>query len=189
MSLSARQETTLRAIRQSAVRLAVDRGYDGFTMDDLAEAAGVSRRTVFNYVTSKEEAVLGPPPQLPLEGRLRFRSGEPTGNLLDDLAELVIAALPAVERDDNEASRALFHRNPQLIVRALERLDEPMTELKEDIAVRLSSTPDDPEIGLVVSLFVVLTHHAFETFNADDSDRTFPDVLRADVAAVRTLVR
>ena len=189
MMLSAKQETTLRTIRRCAVRLAVDRGYDGFTMDDLAAAAGVSRRTVFNYVAGKEDAVFGPGPQLPPEGRLAFRAGEPTGNLFDDLAELVIAALPAVERDDNDVTRALFHRNPQLIVKVLERVDEPITELKDDIAVRLGRRADDPEIALVVGLFVVLTHHAFEVFNADTSERTFPDILRADVAAVRTLVR
>ena len=42
-------------------RLADDRGFDGFTMDELAAAAAVSRRTLFNHVSGKLEAVLGPP--------------------------------------------------------------------------------------------------------------------------------
>ncbi|MCW4457511.1 TetR/AcrR family transcriptional regulator [Microbacterium sp. MPKO10] len=34
-------------------------GFTGFTVDELCEAAGVSRRTFFNYFASKEDAVLG----------------------------------------------------------------------------------------------------------------------------------
>lgn len=42
------------AIIAAAQRLAVDCGYSGFTVEDLARAVGVSRRTLFNHVSSKE---------------------------------------------------------------------------------------------------------------------------------------
>ena len=45
-----RRERTLAMIVQRARELTDRHGLDGFTMDDLAEAAGVSRRTLFNYV-------------------------------------------------------------------------------------------------------------------------------------------
>lgn len=47
-------------VQEHACRLVIERGYDGFTMDDLAEAVGVSRRTLFNLVADKESSVLGP---------------------------------------------------------------------------------------------------------------------------------
>lgn len=46
-----------RAIVEAAARLAREQGISEFTVNDLAEAAGVSRRTIFNHFTGVEEAV------------------------------------------------------------------------------------------------------------------------------------
>jgi TetR/AcrR family transcriptional regulator of autoinduction and epiphytic fitness len=43
------------AIVESAVRLFLERGFGAVSMDDLAEAAGVARRTLYNQFASKEE--------------------------------------------------------------------------------------------------------------------------------------
>src|SRR5579871_1915626 len=43
------------AIVEAAVRLFLERGFGSVSMDDLAEAAGLARRTLYNQFTSKEE--------------------------------------------------------------------------------------------------------------------------------------
>src|SRR5215218_5798113 len=57
------RERTRRAVRgelaQIAVGLFVEKGYDETTIDDLAAAAGMSKRTFFRYFASKEELVMG----------------------------------------------------------------------------------------------------------------------------------
>src|SRR2546423_9702248 len=57
------RERTRRAVRgelaQLAVELFVEKGYDETTIDDLAAAAGMSKRTFFRYFASKEELVMG----------------------------------------------------------------------------------------------------------------------------------
>jgi AcrR family transcriptional regulator len=53
-----RQETR-RAIADAARELALRHGVDGFTIDDIAQAANTSPRTVFNYFESKEAAIIG----------------------------------------------------------------------------------------------------------------------------------
>ena len=45
------------AIVEAAVRLFLERGFGSVSMDELAEAAGVARRTLYNQFTSKEEIV------------------------------------------------------------------------------------------------------------------------------------
>src|SRR6266513_5699054 len=57
------RERTRRAVRgelaQLAVDLFVEKCYDETTIDDLAAAAGMSKRTFFRYFASKEELVMG----------------------------------------------------------------------------------------------------------------------------------
>jgi AcrR family transcriptional regulator len=46
-----------RDLVAAAVRLFTERGYDETTIDDIAVAAGVGRRTFFRYFPSKEDAI------------------------------------------------------------------------------------------------------------------------------------
>jgi AcrR family transcriptional regulator len=47
------------AIRDAGMRLFAERGFAGTTVDEIAEAADVSRATVFAYFPTKEEIVFG----------------------------------------------------------------------------------------------------------------------------------
>jgi AcrR family transcriptional regulator len=57
-----RRQATSYRISVCAQQLTEQHGLEGFTMEELAEAAGVSRRTLFNYYPSKIDAVLGASP-------------------------------------------------------------------------------------------------------------------------------
>ena len=50
---------TRLAIHEAGMRLFAERGFPATTVDAIAEAAGVSRATVFSYFPSKEEIVFG----------------------------------------------------------------------------------------------------------------------------------
>ena len=49
---------TLRRIAETGLKLFIAHGYEGTTLDAIAEAAGISRRTFFYYFKSKEEVLL-----------------------------------------------------------------------------------------------------------------------------------
>lgn len=49
-----RRETSQR-ISDAALQLFLDKGYEATTLDEIAEAAGISRRTFFYYFESKDE--------------------------------------------------------------------------------------------------------------------------------------
>ncbi len=52
-----RRETYERII-EKGLRLFVKNGYEGTTLDAIAEATGISRRTIFYYFKSKEDVLL-----------------------------------------------------------------------------------------------------------------------------------
>ena len=53
-----KRRETLHRIAETALKLFIANGYDATTLDDIAEAAGISRRTFFYYFKSKEEILL-----------------------------------------------------------------------------------------------------------------------------------
>lgn len=53
-----KKRRTRQQILLASAQLFTDRGFEGTRMDDIAEAAGVSRTTLFNYFPSKDEIVL-----------------------------------------------------------------------------------------------------------------------------------
>lgn len=52
-----RRETRARIV-ETALGLFLDRGFEATTLDDIAAAAGISKRSFFDYFPSKEEVVL-----------------------------------------------------------------------------------------------------------------------------------
>lgn len=53
-----KKSATRQALHEAAVRLAIEHGLDRVTVEAIADAAEVSRRTFSNYFASKEEALL-----------------------------------------------------------------------------------------------------------------------------------
>lgn len=52
-----KKEATAHALAEAAFQLALERGMDGFVVEDIVQRAGYSRRTFANHFSCKEEAV------------------------------------------------------------------------------------------------------------------------------------
>ncbi|RZU51736.1 TetR family transcriptional regulator [Krasilnikovia cinnamomea] len=52
-----KKAATRLALHEAAMRLAAEHGFDHLTVEAIADAANVSRRTFFNYFSGKEEAI------------------------------------------------------------------------------------------------------------------------------------
>ncbi len=89
---AAQARTTRRAIVDAAARLFIEHGYGATTVDAIAEAAGVSRKTVFTSVGGKAQAlklaidwaITGDDEPVPVLDRPRVRAGmaEPDARLI-----------------------------------------------------------------------------------------------------------
>lgn len=53
-----KKAATRQAVHEATMRLTVEHGFDHVTVEAVADAAGISRRTFSNYFTNKEDALL-----------------------------------------------------------------------------------------------------------------------------------
>jgi len=117
MTLSLRERRrlqTARDIQASTLKLAESVGLDGVTTDAIAEHAGISTRTFFNYYPNKEAAVLGLPPDPSDAAKTAFQKGQ--GPLADDLRLFIQAHLDAAQVDRTILRKvtALSASNPKV---------------------------------------------------------------------------
>ena len=71
-----RRAATRRQVADSALRLALERGVESVTVEQISEAADIAPRTFFNYFSSKEDALL-PGQEAKLDGLREALAGQP----------------------------------------------------------------------------------------------------------------
>lgn len=185
-----RHRATSRAITVAAQSLAATHGLDGFTMDQLAHAVGLSRRTLFNYFSGKEEAVLGEMPVVEETSLATFRAGGPTGHLLLDLAGLAteiigsVAPTPAQMR----IGRDVFTKNPRLLSRDQERFEAYVAQFRQEISSREGYAASDVRPRLAVAIVVALYEVALEELVSGRSEGDLATAFAATLQGARSLV-
>ena len=189
-SAVSRRLQTSRDITRRAQDLAVTHGFDGFTLDDLAAAAGVSRRTLFNYFPGKEAAVLGGPDGLDPQSLADFVAGGPGGSLLEDLAALVVGTYTREDptREDWHRMHALYERNPRLIGAAKERFERFVDEARVATETREGLPSGHPRARVAVAVIAGIFHDSLARFLTDE-DLDFPTDFLAGVDEATRLLR
>lgn len=174
-----RRLETERRITVCAQRLTDRHGLDGFTLDDLAGDAEVSRRTLFNYFPSKIDAVLGNPPDLPPSVLATFQAGGPHGHLVDDLGELaaVILTSKALTREEMERGRRIVMSTPRLIMAVHERFEQLVGEFVELILAREGREFGADRARLLIRLLVAI----FDGCMTPDAEGVDAELPLADV--------
>ncbi len=92
MSTGRPPSTTHREVEAAALRLFSSRGFERTTVEDIAAAVGVTRRTIFRYFASKNDIVWGDFDWV--IGRLRdaFEKAGPEVPLMEALRRAVLAS-------------------------------------------------------------------------------------------------
>ncbi|MFC7487650.1 TetR/AcrR family transcriptional regulator [Knoellia sp. CPCC 206453] len=181
-SAVSRREQTARRISTCAQELAVEHGFDGFTLDELAEKVGVSRRTLFNYFPGKEAAVLNSPDCIEPDALEVFVAGGPEGHLLKDLGHLVVSLYTREEptKDDWHRIHALFERNPRLISVAKERFGTMAAEVCLATETREGLPSGHRRARIAVALIAGIFQDTLTSFLTDE-DGDFPTDFMAGV--------
>ena len=138
-----KRRETLQRIRDEAAKAVRAHGYDNVTVDDICRDAGISRRTFFNYVESKDEAILGSFPFAFSEDALTAIRETPSDNVL----ELVIRSVEVEPgRFDGPAAkcrRELLENNPGLMHAEAARKRGFLTEVGRAVYAHFERFPGD----------------------------------------------
>lgn len=167
----ANRRLTAERITQCAQNFAEERGLDGFTMDDVAACAGVSRRTLFNYVSGKLDAVLGSPPDPDPADLAEFRAGGPTGNLAEDLKIAVATVLERrdLQPDDMDRMRRLVASDARLLKAIHDNFAHVADVIVEAISEREGEAFDPVQAQAAAAVTLALFDVALDAFLADPS--------------------
>jgi len=126
-----KKRLTREAIFATADRLFADRGFENVTVAEIADAANVSVKTVFTYVSAKEELIFGQPTVLDavVQAVATRRLGQ------TPLVAAAQALLAAVNETDQNLSLGAFQRvvasGPAARSRVRALWDETETRLAE----------------------------------------------------------
>lgn len=95
-----KRRETHRKLTETGLTLFAQKGFEGTTLDDIASAAGIARRTFFHYFSSKEEIILawqnGLPESLYAGIVSRGNSTTPFGVVSEALLAMTISMDPDI---------------------------------------------------------------------------------------------
>jgi AcrR family transcriptional regulator len=172
-SLRDRQRAQIRAdIRRAAFRLFIERGYDAVTTEEIATAAGVSPRTFFRHVPTKEELLLAPVRHggAAIVHLLEQRPASESPDVA--LVNAIITRTRSFDESDTEEWREALMMAPDLIDKLRFHTPADRERATEIIAERMGTNTDsDIRPGLLAQLGFAAADFAFQQWVRQSSNR------------------
>lgn len=174
-----KKEATRRALHEAAMRLAVEQGLDEVTVEAIADAAGVSRRTFSNYFGGKEEALLYGGEQRMWSLLETFETRPPEESSWTALR----ASFDAVHDqfgplDPQWAAQVRLARNhPSVLARQLAHYAEFERTLADLIAARDELPPGGLRPRVMAGAFITALRVASLTWIEEPHSRSMPDIV------------
>ncbi|KQS54366.1 TetR family transcriptional regulator [Brevundimonas sp. Leaf363] len=157
-----RSETHGR-IQAEALRLFLVSGFDSVTLDDIAEAAEVSRRTLLNYFGSKEEIALSAKADFPQVIADAVAARPADESLLDMVENAMIDLARRPPSPEGLAVARLIHATPSLRAGDQAKYEAVERLLAQTLANQKGLPPDDVACrvvaGTAVSILKLATDH------------------------------
>jgi AcrR family transcriptional regulator len=179
MNLRARKKAqTRRAIQEAALRLFLDKGYEATTVQEIANAAGVSHMTFFRYFPTKEDVVLADEYDPMLAEHIAARpAGEPALASLQHAVREGLSRIYAGDRATVLARSKLVLANPPLRARlwvyqaATERL------ISQALAERNGVDPGELRLRVLAAAGLAAMNTAILVWVERDGELPLPDLI------------
>jgi AcrR family transcriptional regulator len=190
-----KKRETREAIARAAWKLFTRRGFDAVTVADIARAAKVSEKTVFNYFPGKEDLVFGAGMQRTAALIDAVRARPPGASIVEPFRRWTMDYLDRVEHDPVESTTAiprLVMASDQLRVRLFVGWEREAALLGPVIAEQVGES-DDSLVPTVVARTLAWTHRVIfrsaftRLIDGEDQARVAAD-LRVEATAAYDLL-
>ncbi|MEW1642419.1 TetR family transcriptional regulator [Streptomyces sp. NPDC091219] len=173
-------------MREAALSLYLERGFEQTTVADIAERAGVTARTFFRYFADKREVLFDDSSALEEKSLAALDEVPATASALDAVAAVLEAVAQMVGGDRQLAGlrQEVITANADLRERELIKL----TFLSAALADRLRQRGiDDIEATLAAETSVTVFRVAFSRWVSASQDEPLQDVIRETLDRLRAL--
>lgn len=183
-----RHPSTSRAeLGHIALELFVENGFDETTIDDIAAAAGIGRRTFFRYFTSKNDLPWGDFEELLGGMRASLRQLPDDMPIVDALRSAVISfnSFPAEEIPFHRQRMALILNSPTLVAHSTLRYAAWRNVVSDFVAHRLGVTASSLEPQAMAWALLGVSMSAYEQWLGDE-DSELIDLLESAYRMLNT---
>jgi AcrR family transcriptional regulator len=174
-------------LQGAALELFAEQGFEGTTVAEIAQRAGLTQRTFFNHFADKREVLFGMSSELQQEITREIAAGDPLPPLDAVVRALGVAADTLLENRRAAVTRrhAIVAANPELQERELGK----NAVLTEAIAAALHARGCDPETAFLAAGAAMLAQQAaFQKWTSPGETRTLRDLLSDAVHSLHATV-
>jgi AcrR family transcriptional regulator len=168
-------------LREAAMALYAEQGYDGTTVAEIADRAGVTARTFFRHFPDKREVLFAGSEELERRMVGALSEAPPAAGPMDAIARGLLAAadLLGERRDYSRRRQAVIAATPELRGREFIKMASLVAAFTEALRER------GVEVGvasLAAETGVAVFRVAFERWVAEPGDAELADIMRGTLA-------
>jgi AcrR family transcriptional regulator len=183
-----RQETFER-IGEASLRLFVEQGYEHTTLEQISEAAGISRRTFFSYFKAKDDVLVG----LQCDGFVHALVHVFDGVTQDDVPfDVVAKKMPELaasfETPETVLISGIMKSTDALRVRKQAGYVEMETALLDALARTWPEAAMRPGLTMVATTTISVLRLALDQWYAQGAERPIGEYLEEGFATLRRSV-
>ncbi len=189
MRIGRHPATTHAEISHTGLRLFIDRGFDRVTVDEIASACGIGRRTFFRYFPSKNDLPWGQFDDM-LRGMRDHLHSLPRSLPLRDALRIAIVVfnhIPADELQYHRERMTLLLTVPSLVAHSTIRYASWRQVIADFVAERLGGSPGELRPQTIAWVCLGVSIAAYEQWLAHP-DASLSDLLDEGFLAARDLM-
>jgi AcrR family transcriptional regulator len=170
---------TRAAIREHALRLFREQGYQATTVEQIAAAAEVSPSTFFRYFPTKEDVVLQDDMDIRMIEALERQPAElsPLGAARAAVREM-LASYSEADIEVLSQTTALTMTVPEVRARALDEFTRTIAVIGEAVAKRAGRRPDDLAVRVTAGAIIGVIMSITMPWEGWSDRQTMEDVFR-----------